>query len=252
MISKRLFVYHRLGWPALLPEFWAVYGIMFRNVRQEHGLMTVVFLLLDLLFKWRTEMAKEFRRRLLRDLLLIGFGIWTFIQARPWIKPIWNAATDGIALQWPKLPFSLPAVSMNDLPGAFLHYGWLLPVVAFLAYRRLAGVVIILSWAVLLSFLGASLACGYAAVIGDSWTDQTTTNNYFSFGPALPVVMPMHTFMQDWGIVLCFWMIYSVGSYFTTKHETQQQKVAEAQKPSGALPDCREATTADLRNGGLL
>ena len=71
-------------------------------------------------------------------------------------------------------------------------------------YRRLAGVVIILSWAVLLSFLGASLACGYAAVIGDSWTDQTTTNNYFSFGPALPVVMPMHTFMQDWGVLLAF------------------------------------------------
>jgi hypothetical protein len=51
----------------------------------------------------------------------------------------------------------------------------------------------LLSLAVVLFLVGGSLACIYAEVLGGSWSDSTTTNDYFSFGTSLPVVMPMHT-----------------------------------------------------------
>lgn len=252
MISKQRFMYRQLGWPGLLPRFWAVYGLMLKDVRREEGLMTALFMFYDLAFKLRTDMAKEFRRRLLRDLLLIGFAVWAFILAKPWLAMIWAAATDGIALQWPRLPFTLPPVLLSDLPGAFLHYGWLLPVLAFVIYRGWTGVAKAVACGMILSFFVVSVVWVYAALFGDTWSAATTTHDYFSFGYSLPLVMRMQTFMQDWGLLLAIWLIHGIVDFLATAGSAKQQKLDEAQKPSGALPDCREATTADLRKGGLL
>src|SRR5258708_4308541 len=107
IISKRAFMYRSVGWPALLPKFWAIQAIMFRNVRRKDGLLTVLVLIFDLLFRWRTVEAREFRKRLLRAILLIGFAVWVGLQLKPWIGQLWAAATDGVVFQRPTLPFTL-------------------------------------------------------------------------------------------------------------------------------------------------
>jgi len=253
IISKRAFMYRSVGWPALLPKFWAIQAIMFRMVRRKDGLLTVLVLIFDLLFRWRTVEAREFRKRLLRDILLIGFAVWAGLQLKPWIEQLWAAATDGVVFQRPTLPLTLPPISLHDPGAAFVHYGWLLAVVAFLFYRPVAGVLCILTIALILFVFGASLAWVYALSIDGSWhVLETTTNDYFSVGHYLPVNMPMHTFMWDWGVCVGALAVYSVNDHLKSQANVRDKGLSTAGEPSGGLGGGREATSDDLRNGGLL
>lgn len=245
LFEKKVFMYRRLGWPGVLPKFWAIHAIALCSTKEKHGLLAALYVTWNYLFVWK-EYRYEIWKRLLSYAVVVGVGIWAF----PVVKPYAHVLTDGIHWQIPRLPFDLPAWTPSDPKRLFFNYGWVL-VVLFLLLRARAVIYGAIGLSVFVTEFTLTLGWIYALVLGGLDTPYQTTTEYFWFGKFLPCVMPLQTFMWDWGLVVAYCVVVTIIGWLKNLPKKSVAQSGEEDATSGTFGKMREATGADLEKGGL-
>jgi hypothetical protein len=250
-------MYSAFGWPVVLPQTLAIYSIFLQNIKKEHGWGEVPGAIFHLTLNFREDAAPKFWKAvmtLVAILLLVGFIAWGFTMLLPTLLSVWAAAIDGISFRWPEWLFHWPAINRETLFTwpVFIRYGWMLLVVAWVVGTGWNGIKELITFCFVVAMSCIIFAWGYS--VYEYWPKGATTDQFFSFGRWLPVVMPMETFQSDAGYFSLCVAVYAVFDHLRTSTIIEARKREAANKLGvGRGADSKLITTSDeLTKGGLI